>query len=44
VYAADLAVKMAKELVSAQITEEDEKALQGRFLSMLEEGRREQRG
>jgi F0F1-type ATP synthase membrane subunit b/b' len=44
VYAADLAVKMAKDLVAAQITEEDEKALQGRFLKMLEEGRREQRG
>ena len=44
VFAADLAVKMAKELVAAQITEDDEKALQGRFMKMLEEGRREQRG
>lgn len=44
VYAADLAVKMAKELASASITEEDEKGLQARFLKLMEKDDREQRG
>jgi len=44
VYAADLAVKMARELASARITEEDEKGLQARFLKMMEKDEHERRG
>jgi F0F1-type ATP synthase membrane subunit b/b' len=44
IYAADLAVKMAQELASARITEEDEKNLQTRFLKMMEKDEHEPRG
>ena len=44
VYAADLAVKMARELASARITEEDEKGLQARFLKLMDKDEHELRG
>lgn len=44
IFAADLAVKMTRELASARITEEDEKGLQAGFLTMMEKDDHEPHG
>ena len=44
VFAADLAVKLSREIAQARITEEDEKNLQVRFLDMMEKDGSDRRG